>query len=100
MLGCSMHQHLFIADMKWLIVPPNQLRQFHIYCRDGKAVADLSWGMLSEEVGSRMKNGLNRLCPDEWSSRDQAWVIDLFARFGGHDNVLKDLKQNHFQLKN
>jgi cytolysin-activating lysine-acyltransferase len=96
MMDSPMHQHLFIADMKWLVVPPIQLQQFRIYRREGKPFAYVSWGMLSEEVGNRMKNGLNRLRPDEWNSGDQAWLIDLIAPFGGQGNVLKDLKQNHF----
>ena len=97
MIDSSMHQHFFLADMKWLVIPPIHLRQFRIFRRDNHPFAYVSWAMLSEEAGERLKQGNHRLRPDEWRSGDQAWIIDLIAPFGGHEEVLKDLKRNVFQ---
>ena len=97
MIDSPMHQHFFLADMKWLVIPPIHLRQFRIFRRDNHPFAYVSWAMLSEEAGERLKQGNHRLRPDEWRSGDQAWIIDLIAPFGGHEEVLKDLKRNVFQ---
>lgn len=97
MIDSPMHQHFFLADMKWLVIPPIHLRQFRIFRRDNHPFAYVSWAMLSEEAGERLKQGNHRLRPDEWNSGDQAWIIDLIAPFGGHDEVLKDLKRNVFK---
>ena len=97
MIDSPMHQHFFLADMKWLVIPPIHLRQFRIFRRDNHPFAYVSWAMLSEEAGERLKQGSHRLRPDEWSSGDQAWIIDLIAPFGGHEEVLKDLKRNVFK---
>ncbi|MGE4440499.1 MAG: toxin-activating lysine-acyltransferase [Desulfomicrobium sp.] len=97
MIDSPMHQHFFLADMKWLVIPPIHLRQFRIFRRDNHPFAYVSWAMLSEEGGERLKQGNHRLRPGEWNSGDQAWIIDLIAPFGGHEDVLKDLKRNVFQ---
>lgn len=97
MIDSPMHQHFFLADMKWLVIPPIHLRQFRIFRRDNHPFAYVSWAMLSEEAGERLKQGNHRLRPDEWRSGDQAWIIDMIAPFGGHEEVLKDLKRNVFK---
>lgn len=97
MIDSPMHQHLFLADMKWLVIPPIHLRQFRIFRRDNHPFAYVSWAMLSEEAGERLKQGKHRLRPDEWRSGDQVWIIDLIAPFGGQEDVLKDLKRNVFK---
>ena len=97
MIDSPMHQHFFLADMKWLVIPPIHLRQFRIFRRDNHPFAYVSWAMLSEEAGERLKQGNHRLRPDEWRSGNQAWIIDMIAPFGGHEEVLKDLKRNVFQ---
>ena len=97
MIDSPMHQHFFLADMKWLVIPPIHLRQFRIFRRDNHPFAYVSWAMLSEEAGERLKQGNHRLRPDEWRSGNQAWIIDMIAPFGGHEEVLKDLKRNVFK---
>lgn len=94
MMDSPAHQHLFLSDMKWLVVPPVLQKQFRIYRNNGVPFAYASWAFLNEEAGERMKKDQHRLRPDEWNSSGQVWLVDLIAPFGGQEEVINDLKEN------
>ena len=97
MMESPPHQHLFLTDMKWLVIPPVRLRQYRLFRREGLPFAFVSWAMVDNDTEERLKAGAGRLRPDEWQNGDTVWVIDLIAPFGAGDEVLKDLKENVFK---
>jgi cytolysin-activating lysine-acyltransferase len=96
MMESPTHQHLFLADMKWLVLPPVMLRQFRLFRQNGHPFAYASWAMLTEEAEARVKTGQTRLRPDEWTGGDRLWLIDLIAPFGAQQEIIRDLKDKVF----
>ena len=96
MANSPMHKHMFLSDLEWLVLPPLMLKQFRIFRKDSGPIAYASWAFLDDNVGARMTAGNVKLAPTEWSVGDQAWLVDLVAPFGGHEQVLKELKEQVF----
>ena len=90
------HKHLFMTDLEWLVVPPLRLRQFRLFRRQNVPVAYASWASLTEEAEKRLMSGIRKLQPGDWNAGDRLWLIDLAAPFGGHDAILKELRDNVF----
>ena len=84
-------RHAFIADLEWRVMPPLVIDQAKLYMRDGMPLAFVTWAQLSEPVAARYRQAPHHLAPAEWRSGEQPWIIDLFAPFGGAQDVLKDL---------
>ncbi|HWR04555.1 MAG TPA: toxin-activating lysine-acyltransferase [Humidesulfovibrio sp.] len=99
MMDSPMHQHLFLADVKWLVLPALALQQYRIFRKDGVPVAYVSWAMLTEEAENRLKQGQMRLRPDEWKAGERSWIIDLVAPYGGQQEILADIKKSVFEGK-
>jgi cytolysin-activating lysine-acyltransferase len=51
---------------------------------------------VNDEAEERLKSGHARLAPADWKSGEKLWLVDIVAPFGGHDAVLKDLKEKMF----
>ncbi len=84
-------RHAFVADLEWRIMPPLVLDQAKLYLRDGMPLAFVTWALLSEPVVARYRQAPHHLAPADWRSGEQPWIVDLFAPFGGAQDVLKDL---------
>lgn len=81
----------FVADLEWRVMPPLVLDQAKLYMRDSMPLAFVTWALLSEPVAERYRQAPHHLAPADWRSGEQPWIIDLFAPFGGAQDVLKDL---------
>jgi cytolysin-activating lysine-acyltransferase len=90
------HKHLFFADLEWLVIPAVTAKQFRVFKAEARPMAYASWAFLSEEAEARILFGNPRLRPGEWKSGDRAWIIDLVAPFGGREDILKNVKKQHF----
>jgi len=98
MLQSPLHKHLFLNELEWLVLPPVMLQQFRIIHRDGKPIAYASWARLSEDATARLKSGVRKLKPEDWNAEGgELWLIDLLTPFGGHEAVLKELKEKVFE---
>ncbi|MGN7612777.1 toxin-activating lysine-acyltransferase [Magnetococcales bacterium HHB-1] len=97
MLNSPPHKHFFISDLEWLVVPPIALGQFRLFQKERKSIGYASWAYIDEAIEERLKGGSVRLRPDEWKSGDKLWLIDLVAPFGGHQDLIKDLKEQVFE---
>jgi cytolysin-activating lysine-acyltransferase len=76
------HRHLFLADLEWLIGPAFGLRQMCLF-QDGKQPVGLAlWAKVSEEVEKRLLSGMQRLRPEDWSSGDRLWLVELIVPAG------------------
>lgn len=89
-LNSPSHDHLFLSDMKWLVLPPLQLRQCKLYRQQGAPVAFASWAMLSPEAEKDFIRN-KRLRPKDWDSGNRCWLVDMVVPYGGSDQVIKDL---------
>lgn len=94
LLASPAHRHLFMADWEWLILPPVAHRQFRIFRRKGRPFAYVSWAFLNEDAAARISAGEIKMRPDEWTSGEELWLIDLITPFGGADTILKEVREN------
>jgi len=54
------------------------------------------WGLVSEEVEERLKQGVPKLRPQDWRSGDRLWVVEVIAPFGGENEMLQNIKTQIF----
>ena len=94
LLASPAHRHLFMVDWEWLILPAVAHRQFRIFRRKGRPFAYVSWAFLNEDAAKRMSAGEIKLRPDEWTSGEELWLIDVIAPFGGQETILKEVREN------
>ena len=50
------------------------------------------WGTVSDEVAARLGQGTSKLRPQDWTSGDRLWVVEVIAPFGGAEEMVKDLE--------
>ena len=105
------HKTFFLSDLEWLAMAPIMLKQFRVfYATDQNAEAQgnkgasrpigvVLWANVDEDVEQRLKDGNAKLRPQDWRSGDRLWVVEIIAPFGGHDEMLKDLKSQVFKDK-
>ncbi|MCY1292042.1 RTX toxin acyltransferase family protein [compost metagenome] len=80
-------------------MPPLLLDQAKLYMRGEMPTAFATWARLSEAVIERFSRAPFQLSPGDWKSGDKVFLIDLFAPYGGSDDVLKDLKKTVLEGK-
>lgn len=90
------HKSFFISDLEWLVMTPVLLKQFRLFYAPDRPIGVALWAFASEAVAARLAAGNARLAPGDWKSGDTLWLVDIVAPFGGHDEMLKDLKQTVF----
>lgn len=80
------HKHYSLADIEWMILPPVLAGQFYVAeATDPETgfrapIAAATWARVSPEVDARLRENAGnpiRLRPDEWTSGDIHWLIDL-----------------------
>lgn len=90
LLSSPAHEHIFLSDMKWLVLPPLKLRQCKLYRQQGVPVAFASWAMLSPETEKDFIRH-KRLRPADWDSGNRCWLVDLVVPHGNAQKVIEDL---------
>ncbi len=90
----------FISDLEWLLMPPLVTGQCKLYMKKEYPISFISWAFISEEVEQRLLQNGGKLRPEDWTSGDRLWVIDIVAPFGGVENMLNDIRKNEFPEKN
>ena len=89
-------RHTLLSELEWRVLPPLVLDQAKLYLRETAPVAYVSWAKLSPAVVERYKMSPHHLSASDWNSGDQVWIIDLFAPFGGAQEVMKELREKMF----
>ncbi|SCU97021.1 RTX toxin activating acyltransferase [Cupriavidus necator] len=92
-------RHSFFSDLEWRVMPPLILEQAKLYMRGDMPTAFVSWAYLSDAVVERFAKPPYQLAPGDWKSGDKAFLIDVFAPYGGAKDVLADLKATVFKGK-
>ncbi len=83
------HKHYSLSDLEWMVLPAVMSNQFAFANAKAKNNASLSvpvgvalWARVSEEVDAEISSNLDRplrLRPDQWSSGDINWLVDVIA---------------------
>ena len=80
------YRHYSLTDLEWLVVPPLLAQQFTLAearTKEGGIPAPVGvalWARVSDEVDKKLVDNLDRpvrLRPDEWTSGDTLWLIDV-----------------------
>lgn len=98
------HKSFFISDLEWFIMPPVLLKHFRLFYDtgdpktgvEGKPIGVVLWASVNDEVAARLAQGGGKMRPQEWTSGDQLWVVEVIAPFGGADAMVADLKEKVF----
>ncbi len=100
------HKHYSLADIEWMVLPPVLAGQFYlaeatVASTGARApVAAVTWARVSEEVDAKLREGAGqsiRLRPDEWTSGDTFWLIDIIGDPRGLANALRWLLDEPFK---
>ena len=107
-----LHKTLLIADLEWLVMTPVLLQQFRLYYDSGdeksapKPIGVVLWAEVDGEVAGRLAQGVARLRPQDWKSgaavpeaERQLWVVDAIAPFGGAEEMVRELKEKVFPMR-
>jgi cytolysin-activating lysine-acyltransferase len=86
-------RHTLLSELEWRVMPALVLDQAKLFMRDNAPVAYVSWARLSEDVAKRYKQAPHHLSASDWKSGEQIWIVDLYAPFGGMQEVMKDLRE-------
>jgi len=97
MMRSRQHRHMFISDLEWSIIPPLALQQFHLFQNDKGPIGYVTWAVLSEEVVNELPTRQGRLKSAEWRSRQDCWIVDLVAPFGGRRQMIEQLQGDVLQ---
>lgn len=90
------HRHFFVSDLEWLLMPPILLDQCKLFMKQDAPVAFASWAWLDEAAETRILQGHPKLSPTEWNRGEKAVLMDFLAPFGGGEDLLIALKNEHF----
>lgn len=100
MMQQSTSRHTLLSELEWRVMPALVLDQAKLYMREGAPVAYVSWALLSEEAAQRYKTAPHHLTAADWQSGSQVWLVDLYAPFGGAQDVMNDLQKSVFAGQN
>jgi hemolysin-activating ACP:hemolysin acyltransferase len=100
------HKHYSLADIEWKVLPAVLTGQFYVAEAEHKEhgvrapVAVVTWARVSAEVDARLTASAAmpiRLRPDEWTSGDTLWLIDLVGDPQGISGALNALMGTAFK---
>jgi len=95
MAASDRHSVTKAAYLPELLIPPINLKQFHLF-RDGmQTVGAAIWARFDEESEAFLKHSLEqpiiRLMPGQWNSGDRLWLLELIAPYANNDNKHVDV---------
>jgi cytolysin-activating lysine-acyltransferase len=92
MLTAPRYRHISLSDLDWMVLPPllaNQLIVAHNTPTEQRPIAApvgvAIWARVSPDVDLKIKQQIAnnvfpiRLKPDEWTSGDAVWLMDVIA---------------------
>lgn len=94
-----MHKQFFISDLEWFVMTPVLLQQFHTYYAIARPIVVVLWASVLDEVAERLSQGTTKLRPQDWKSGDKIWVVEVISPFGGAEELVKDLKEKVFPMR-
>jgi len=102
------HKHHSLADIEWMVLPAVLSGQFYVAEAASKErgfrapVACVTWASVSDEVDQRLRDDAARkirLRPDEWTSGEHLWLVDMAGDARALSGALKGLLETRFKNK-
>ena len=76
------HATMSVGQLRDYLEPPLLLGQFRLFRFDGVARGMYTWGWLDVGAERRLITG-QPLAPQDWTSGDRLWIIDIMAPYKG-----------------
>ncbi len=83
------------SDLEWLVMTPVLLRQFRVFYAPDRPIGVALLGVCERRGRGAAEDGAG-VAPADWKSGEKLWLVDIVAPFGGHDAMIKDLKEKVF----
>lgn len=90
------HRQYGLDDIRRLLLPPIQLRQYIIFRDRDCPVGFITWAWLTDEVESSFHTRTKKIEPSDWTSGNNLWCIDFVAPFGHAKSIATLLRQEIF----
>lgn len=106
LMTSSIHRHYSLSDLEWLLVPAfmnNQFTMAEARTKESdipKPVGLALWATVSSEVDEKLSANLDkplRMRPDEWSSGEILWLIDVIGPANILPALIKQLQKTSFK---
>ncbi|HEX6001167.1 MAG TPA: toxin-activating lysine-acyltransferase [Hyphomicrobiaceae bacterium] len=91
------HKNFFVSDLEWPAMTPILLKQSGVFYAKDRPIGVALGAYVNDELEKRLASGNARLATGDWKSGDKLWLADIVAPFGGHDAMIKDLKEHVFR---
>jgi len=100
------YKHFALADLEWMVLPPVLAGQYYVGEAQDQTtgarapIACITWGRFSPEVEQRYGAPgprQPRLHPDDWTSGDQLWLVDIIGPAEAVATGLKALSAGPFK---
>lgn len=100
------YKHFALADLEWMVLPPVLAGQYYVGEAQDQttgaraSIACITWGRFSLGVEQRYSAPgprQPRLHPDDWTSGDQLWLVDIIGRPEAVAAGLKTLSAGPFK---
>lgn len=75
---------------------PVLMQQCRLFYDTSKPIGVVLWALADDDVAARLADGTTKMRPQDWQSRDQPWVVEVIAPFGGAEELIQDTKANVF----
>jgi hemolysin-activating ACP:hemolysin acyltransferase len=102
------HKHHSLADIEWMVLPAVLSGQFYVAEAASKErgfrapIACVTWASVSDEVDRHLRADAARkirLRPDEWTSGEHVWLVDMAGDARALSGALKGLLETRFKDK-
>jgi len=70
--------------------------QFRLLVKEGKPVAFVNWAWLSDAVSEKFSHYGHQLGPTDWRGGDNLWFVEIVARDGMMQPLIRDLQHAVF----
>ena len=90
------HKRMFIEDIEWLVMTPVLLNQFRLYYSEDRPVGVVLYARVDTDTAAVLSAGTNRLRPQDWTSGDTIWVVEVISPFGAAQEMVDELKEQVF----
>ncbi len=91
-----LHKRLFFEELEWLVMTPVLLNQFRLYYAPDRPIGVVLWARIDDATAEVLSAGTNRLRPQDWTSGDKVWIVEVIAPFGGAQKMVDELEQELF----
>lgn len=90
------HQAITTGELNTRLLPAINNGQVRVFQANDKLIGAAIWAFVSATVEQRLAQNTPQLEPDDWTSGETVWLIDLIAPFGAERTMLEEMKETLF----